>query len=250
MNNRRLFGLLGKNISHSFSPGYFKEKFRKEGISAEYVLFDLPNIEKIKDVVNNNPQLEGFNVTIPYKKEIIPLLDTVDDMASTVGAVNVVKIYRHSRKPVLKGFNTDVTGFRKSLNPLIAEKKSLKALVLGTGGASDAVCYAIKLMNIPFIKISRKKNKDTLTYEELSGDLIRQHRLIVNTTPLGMNPETDTFPNIPYEYITKQHILYDLIYNPVKTKFLMLGENKGALIKNGLEMLHGQADAAWEIWNR
>ncbi len=249
MKNKRIFGLLGRNISHSFSPGYFNDKFQKEGIDAEYRLFDLEQVERIQEIIQKEKNLEGFNVTIPYKQKIIELLDAVDDTAATIGAVNVVKIERSSSGLFLKGYNTDATGFRQSLEPLITGKKPLEALVLGTGGAYKAVHYTLEKLEIPFIKVSRSKKDDTVTYDELTKELIGRCKLIVNTTPLGMHPKTEAFPDIPYEYITAEHILYDLIYNPLKTKFLELGESRGATIKNGLEMLHKQAEAAWEIWN-
>ncbi len=244
-----IFGLLGKNISHSFSPGYFNDKFKRENINAEYKLFDLDNVEDILHVIEVNPGLKGFNVTIPYKTEIKKYLDEIDDSAKSVGAVNVVKIFRREDGYILKGFNTDIIGFKKSLQPLLKDKSDVKALVLGTGGASKAVEYVLKELGIPSLFVSRRKKDGVLTYDELNRDIIKNHKLIVNTTPVGMYPDVDIAPGIPFEHISSSHVLYDLIYNPVETLFLKKGKERGAIVKNGLEMLHLQAEAAWKIWN-
>jgi shikimate dehydrogenase len=250
MSNKRLFGLLGRNISHSFSPGYFNEKFRKEKIGAEYVLFDLPSVTEMKTVIEMHPDLEGFNVTIPYKKEVFALLDHVDKTAAAIGAVNAVKVERAGEKPVLTGYNTDTVGFKNSLLPLLSGKSVRKALVLGTGGASKAAEYVLKELGISYSLVSRRRSAGNLTYDDLTPELIEDTLLIVNTTPLGMLPNIDTFPQIPYEALTSEHVLYDLVYNPLETEFLKKGKQQGAVTKNGLEMLHLQAEAAWEIWNR
>ncbi len=247
---KRLFGLVGKNISHSFSPGYFNKKFLDEGINAGYVLFDLDDIKEIESIISKNPELEGFNVTIPYKNDIFPFLDELDETAKVIGAVNVVKIQHEGDKVFLKGFNTDATGFRDSLLPLIVNKTEIKALVFGTGGASKAVKYVLNELNIEFNQVSRKKTVETLTYNDITGDVMKEYRLLINTTPLGMHPDVNSCPDIPYENLTPNHILYDLIYNPLETLFLKKGKEKGATTKNGLEMLHLQAEAAWKIWNK
>ncbi len=245
----KLFGLLGKNISYSFSRGYFAEKFESlELKNHKYVNFDLNNIEELKDVLKEyKKQLIGFNVTIPYKEEVIPFLDKIDKKASEIGAVNTVRI---SKKGKLKGFNTDYYGFKESLKPLL-KKKHKKALVLGTGGASKAVAFALKKMNFKVLFVSRREaGGNVITYQQIDETLIKDYLLIVNCTPLGTHPNVDYCPDIPYEFLGNSHILYDLIYNPTKTRFLEKGEEKGAVIKNGLEMLELQAEKAWEIWQK
>ncbi len=245
MPSKPLYGLVGRDISHSFSPGYFSQKFQEESIQADYVLFDIPSIDSLPEIVLSKASLKGFNVTIPYKKEIIPLLSQVSNEVKAVGAVNTVKVTEDG----LTGYNTDVTGFQNSLMPLLNDVSSLKALVLGTGGASAAVRFVLDKLSIPFLQVSRCKRENTLTYDEIGKSMIQDYRLIINTTPLGMFPDINQAPDIPYEFLTKHHILYDLIYNPGETLFLKKGRRAGAKIKNGLEMLHIQAEAAWEIWN-
>lgn len=247
MNKKRLFGLLGRNITHSFSPGYFNDKFKKEKIPAEYKLFDLPEASMILDFV---PRLEGFNVTIPYKQEVFSFLDEVDKTAEKIGAVNVVKVTKKNNRSRLTGYNTDAIGFKRSLQPLLNKNTPVAALILGTGGASKAVAYVLSELKIPFTYVSRQPSQENLSYEQLDQKVISSHLLIINTTPLGMAPKIDLFPNIPYQHLSKDHILYDLIYNPMETQFLKKGKQMGATVKNGLEMLYLQADAAWEIWNQ
>ncbi|CAL2091513.1 shikimate dehydrogenase [Tenacibaculum sp. 190524A05c] len=245
----KLFGLLGKNISYSFSRGYFAEKFDLlELTDHKYVNFDLDSIQELTALIQKNKgQLVGFNITIPYKEEVIPFLDKIDKKAAKIGAVNTVRI---SKKGKLKGFNTDYYGFKESLKPLLKEKHK-KALILGTGGASKAVAFALKRMNFEVVFVSRQgTGGDVITYQQLDETVIKEHLLIVNCTPLGTHPNVDNCPAIPYEYIGESHILYDLIYNPAKTLFLQKGEEKGAVIKNGLEMLELQAEKAWQIWQK
>lgn len=240
----RIFGLVGKNISYSFSPGFFKTKFEKENIKdAEYQLFDMAAIDQIRTVFDH-PNLVGFNVTIPYKEEIIPYLDELNPLAQEVGAVNTVKI-RDGKKI---GYNTDVIGFQQSLINN-ASQLPHKAIVLGTGGASKAVQVALKGLEIDFRIVSRRQKENVLVYEDLNEELMQAYYLIINTTPLGTSPNMEIAPAIPYQFLGKQHILFDLIYNPEKTKFLRNGEQHGTQIINGLEMLQIQAKAAWEIWN-
>ncbi len=246
---KALFGLIGRNISYSFSKTYFTKKFNALNLSNyEYVNFDLKNIEELQLVLKKNKKkLRGMNVTIPYKEEIIPFLDKIDNEAQKIGAVNTIRI---TKKGKLKGYNTDYAGFKKSLQPLLKEEYK-KALILGTGGASKAIAYALKKLNIPYIFVSRETtNKKMLKYQNLKKDIMQEHLLIVNCTPLGTHPNIQNKPTIPYEYITNRHILYDLIYNPPETEFLKSGKEKEATIKNGLEMLEIQAEEAWKIWQK
>lgn len=239
------FGLIGYPLSHSFSQKYFTEKFENEHIGGcRYDNFPLTEINEFKDLISNN-DLTGLNVTIPYKQVVMPFLDSVEDEAAAIGAVNTIQF----RNGKLKGYNTDVYGFVESLMPFILERSDLKALILGTGGASKAVAYGLKKMHIQYQFVSRTERENTITYDALTPELVKQNQLIVNTTPLGMYPNVDEAPKIPYNGITDEHILYDLVYNPVETLFLLKGKEKGAEIKNGLEMLHLQAEKAWEIWN-
>jgi len=246
MDKQRTFGLVGRNITHSFSPNYFNNKFLREAIDAKYLIFDIQSLNDLNTIVHSNSHLAGFNVTIPYKSTIIALLQETNSVAKKIGAVNTVTV----TKTGLKGYNTDWIGFEKSLLPLIKNRKNLSALVLGTGGASKAVTYVLKKLSIPFQSVSRNKSDHTIIYEKVDEAVIKSSTIIINTTPLGMYPNLNTAPNIPYEHITKQHILYDLIYNPSETLFLQRGRSVGATTKNGLEMLHIQAEASWSIWNK
>ncbi len=247
--HKKLLGLVGKNISYSFSKGYFAEKFEKEGLSDhEYVNFDIQSIDEFPKIIHEfRFQLKGLNVTIPYKQEVFQHLDKVHKVAKKVGAVNTI---RFTKRGNLKGYNTDVFGFKNSLEPLLKEHHK-RALILGTGGASKAIAYVLKSLEIEYFKVSRNpvKNKE-ISYDDLSRELVVNHTLIINCTPLGTFPNVTQKPNIPYQYLNENHLLYDLIYNPEKTAFLKEGEKKGAQIKNGLEMLIGQAEEAWRIWNK
>jgi shikimate dehydrogenase len=245
----RFFGLIGKSLEHSFSPVYFKEKFEREGIQDSYYqLFPLKTIDEFNQLINDFSELTGVNVTIPYKQSIIPFLDEIDSNAKEIGAVNTIKFERINSKLILKGFNTDYLGFMDSLKAHLKDYHK-SALILGTGGSSAAVAYALKIMGINYIKVSRTPVKEVLSYKELTEEIIREYNLIINTTPLGMFPDIETYPPIPYSAISKKHILFDLIYNPIKTVFLKKGQEKGATIINGSEMLIGQAEYAWKIWN-
>lgn len=240
----RTFGLIGFPLTHSFSQKYFTDKFLTEKIAdAEYRNFPIEKIEDVQQVFEN-PNLCGFNVTIPYKVTIIPFLDELDLSASGVGAVNTVVI--RNKKKI--GFNTDVNGFEKSLKPLLNEHHN-KSLILGTGGSSKAVVYVLKKLEIEFQFVSRNQIANSISYDDLKPQTILEHKLIINTTPLGMFPEIQDAPDIPYSFITSEHLLYDLIYNPDETEFLKRGKQQGAAIKNGLEMLQLQAEKSWEIWN-
>ena len=241
------FGLIGKNIDYSFSRGYFKNKFETESLSHEYVNFDLENIATFPDLIKNDKTIKGFNVTIPYKELIIPYLDKLDIRAKKIGAVNTIRI---TKKGNLKGYNTDYYGFKKALKPLLKNQK-YQALILGTGGASKAVAYALKKLGIPYKFVSRQaKNKFYLSYGSLDKTIINSHQIIINCTPLGTFPDIKKYPLIPYQGITKNHILFDLIYNPAQTLFLKTGKLNGAKTINGLRMLELQAEKSWEIWNR
>lgn len=238
------YGLIGYPLTHSFSSAYFNKKFADEHIDASFEAFPLADIKEFPALLLKHPALRGLSVTIPHKTSVIPFLDAIDDTANEIGAVNSVCI----KNGFTKGYNTDVIGFEQSLSHLLRPHHT-HALVLGTGGASKAVCYVLKKLEISYLKVSRSKRDDTITYDELSPALIQSHTLIINTSPVGMYPVMDACPQLPYSSLGYQHILYDLIYNPVETKFLSLGKQYGAVIKNGLEMLELQAEASWEIWN-
>ncbi len=241
----RRFGLVGRDISYSFSPGYFGAKFRELGLAdCVYEIFDLPEIADFPDLLARVPDLEGLNVTIPYKEAILPYLHGIDPEAREIGAVNTIR-FRGRR---IEGFNTDVTGFRESLRPLLtAADKS--ALILGTGGASKAVAHGLGQLGISSRFVSRTPEGGQLAYTDLDAGLIRGYQILINCTPLGTFPRVDQAPPLPYDALDAGHLLYDLIYNPDRTTFLKNGLQQGARIKNGLEMLQLQAEASWEIWN-
>lgn len=245
------YGLIGYPLKHSFSITYFNEKFQAENIDAEYVNFEIPRIEEFMEVVEENPNLCGLNVTIPYKEQVIPYLDELDKDTAKIGAVNVIKIIRQPKGKVkLVGYNSDIIGFTRSIEPLL-QPYHKRALILGTGGASKAVYHGLANLGITSTFVSRtKKNDQVLTYQELTPDIMRQYTVIVNCTPVGMYPKVDNCPDIPYELLTPDHLLYDLLYNPNETLFMKKGKAQGATVKNGLEMLLLQAFAAWEIWQR
>lgn len=247
--HKKLLGLVGRNISYSFSKGYFAEKFEKEGLSDhEYVNFDIQSIDEFPKIIHEHRfQLKGLNVTIPYKQEVFEYLDKVHKVARKIGAVNTI---RFTKRGNLKGYNTDAVGFQNSLEPLLKEHHT-KALILGTGGASKAIAYVLKNLGIEYLKVSRNPlKKKEISYDDLNETLIKEYTVIVNCTPLGTFPNVTQKPKIPYQFLTEDHLLHDLIYNPEKTAFLKEGEAKGAQIKNGLEMLIGQAEEAWRIWNK
>lgn len=243
------YGLIGYPLGHSFSKTYFNDKFSAENIDAEYVNFEIPTIKDLKHILRENPHLRGLNVTRPYKTQVIPFLDEIDEDAKIIGAVNVIKISKgRFGKIKLKGYNSDVVGFRNSIDPLLIDHHR-KALILGTGGAAKAVSQGLKQLGIGFTYVSRRPFENSFTYEELSPKIMEQYTIIVNTTPLGMFPNVDECPAIPYDLVTSNHLLYDLIYNPDETLFMKKGKEQGALVKNGLEMLLLQAFTGWEIWN-
>ena len=244
------YGLLGYPLGHSFSKNYFNQKFEAEKIDAEYLNFEIPDIKEIKSVIKENPELNGLNVTIPYKQQVIPYLDDLDDDARPIGAVNVIKFSKGLfGKVKLKGYNSDIIGFKQSIEPLLKDHHR-KALILGTGGASKAVFHGLKQLGIAATFVSRQSKEYCITYEEITEKIMEQYHVIVNTTPLGMYPNVNACPNIPYELLTSDHLLYDLLYNPDETLFMQKGKERGAVVKNGLEMLLLQAFAAWEIWQK
>jgi shikimate dehydrogenase len=242
--NTRHFGLVGKDISYSFSKSYFIEKFRSENLPDTYENFDLVDIGEFRDIAQHN--LSGLNITIPYKESIIPFLDKLSKTATEIGAVNTIKFLKNHQ---LKGYNTDYYGFKKSFEPLLKPHQK-KALILGTGGASKAVAFALKQLQIDCVFVSRKKMERTLDYNEIDAEIFKEHHIIINCTPLGTYPNTGAYPEIPYGFFTPEHIAYDLIYNPSETLFLQKARQNGAITKNGTDMLVLQAEKAWKIWNK
>ena len=245
----RKFGLIGFPLGHSFSKKFFSEKFENESIDARYDLYELSNITEFQDL-RNSVELSGLNVTIPYKEQVIPLLDRLDDTAAHIGAVNVIRFdYDKNGKATLTGFNTDAVGFENSLKPFLKSYHK-KALILGTGGASKAILYTLQKLGIECRYVSRTVREGQLTYSDLNKEIIDNNLLIINATPLGTFPKTDICPDIPYQFLTEKHLLFDVVYNPAETLFMKKGRDAGATALNGEEMLIGQALAAWEIWNR
>jgi shikimate dehydrogenase len=243
---KKRLGLLGRNISYSFSKKYFTEKFEKEKLTNySYENFDIQEIKEFT-TIKQQENLLGLNVTIPYKEEVLPYLDKLSKKAKKIGAVNTIKI---SKKGKLKGYNTDYYGFKKALEPLL-QPHHKKALLLGTGGASKAVAFALKSLKIKPVYVSRNAGKDQLNYGQITEKTFQEYHIIINCTPLGTSPNTAVCPEIPYTYFTQKHIAFDLIYNPAETLFLQKAKSQGATTKNGLDMLLFQAEKAWEIWNK
>ena len=260
------YGIIGFPLGHSFSRGFFTEKFAREGIDAQYLNFEIPDARMLLDVLRDNPELRGLNVTLPHKQAVIPLLDELSDEAQEIGAVNVIRIDRPSKSPLkgdfmsslplregwggsLKGFNSDIIGFTESIKPLL-QPWHKKALVLGTGGASRAICVGLKRLGLEWTYVSRqaKAPSPLLSYSDLTPAVMAEYTVIVNCTPVGMYPKVDEAPAIPYELLTPRHLLFDLVYNPEDTLFMQRGRERGATVKNGLEMLHLQALASWRFW--
>ena len=242
----KVFGLIGSTVSHSFSKSYFDEKFFREGLrDHRYELYPLTTIQEFKKLVADTKGLTGLNVTLPYKEQVITFLDEIDSEAQKIGAVNVIKV----KNGKLIGYNTDSEAFLETVSKWLPKDKKVSALILGTGGSSKAVQQALTRLGIVHKTVSRSEGKADYTYDELTPKIIKETKLIINTTPLGMSPNTDGMPPISYENITKDHYIYDLIYNPARTQFLQKAEIRGATIKNGLEMLHVQAEKSWQIWN-
>ncbi len=233
----RHYGIIGQPLEHSFSARYFTDKFLRENIDADFQLFPISDIALVTPLFT---QLDGFNVTLPYKQTIIPYLSDIDSTALHIGAVNVV----HAQK----GYNTDWIGFTQSIQPMLTDK-DIQALILGTGGVSQAVTYALEQMNITTLSVSRQAHIGGITYAEITPEIMQHHTIIANCTPLGMYPNTHTCPDIPYHLLTNEHLLFDCVYNPEQTLFLQQGKKYGARTQNGLQMLYQQANAAWQIWN-
>lgn len=245
--NNKKFGLIGKNISYSFSKKYFTEKFTQDIFEDySYENFDIPTIEEFPNILKNNPNIKGLNVTIPYKEAIIPYLDTLSDKAYSIGAVNVIRV---TKKGNLKGYNSDWYGFKKTLEPLL-QPHHKKALILGTGGAAKAVAYALKQLGIFYINISRENKENCIEYSQIDASTFVEYQIIINCTPVGTSPNNMDSPPIPYDHFTNKHIAFDLIYNPEETEFLKKAKSNGAIIKNGKEMLIFQAEKAWKIWKK
>ncbi len=242
---KEIYGLIGYPLGHSFSKAFFTEKFEREGLDAEYRNFEIENASQLLDVVRDTPNLKGLNCTIPHKRAIMPLLNELSEEAREIGAVNVIKVYPDGR---LKGFNSDIIGFMDSLRPLLRPHHK-RALVLGTGGASKAVCAGLSKMGLEWQYVSRTPCEGRLTYADVSQSVLTDYEVIVNCSPVGMHPHNDEAPNLPYKYLTERHLLFDLVYNPEVTQFMKLGAQRGAQVKNGLEMLHLQALASWTFWH-
>lgn len=238
------YGIIGNPLGHSFSKGFFTEKFAREGTDAQYINFQIPDINRFPEILKENPELRGLNVTLPYKSDIIPFLDELSEEACKIGAVNVVQI----RNGHLKGFNSDIIGFTESIKPLLKPHHS-KALILGTGGASKAIRVGLTRLGLEWKYVSRTAREGMITYNDITPETLREYEVIVNCSPVGMYPKVNECPAIPYEFLTSDNLLYDLVYNPEETLFMQRGAEHGAVVKNGLEMLHLQAIASWNFWN-
>ena len=240
------YGLIGYPLGHSFSRKFFTEKFEKEGIDAQYLNFEIPSIEEFPEIIKNNPEVRGLNVTIPYKQQVMQYLHNISEAASAIGAVNVVRV----RDGHLTGFNSDVIGFVNSIRPLLKPHHK-KALILGTGGASKAIHYGLeKKLGMETLFVSRTAREGMITYDDITPETLQAYHVIVNCSPVGMYPHVDECPALPYEAMNENNLLYDLVYNPLKTLFMKKGAEQGATVKNGLEMLHLQAIASWNFWGK
>ena len=247
----KIFGLIGKKLTHSFSPEYFRRKFEELKIDAKYSLFELNEITDFQNLILTNPDISGLNVTIPYKKEIIHYLTELDDVACQIGSVNTIRFIRKDQNLILKGYNTDVIGFENTLLQLLDAKEGVQALILGTGGSAASVAYVLNKQKIPFLSVSRNpKTENEISYREINKGLIQENKLIINASPVGMFPNIAEAPSIPYHFLGKAHFLYDLVYNPLETEFLKRGKMQGAKTMNGIKMLEAQAEDAWKIWNK
>ncbi|MBR4129590.1 MAG: shikimate dehydrogenase [Bacteroidaceae bacterium] len=238
------YGIIGFPLGHSFSRGFFTEKFAREGIDAQYLNFEIPDATMLLDILRENPELRGLNVTLPHKQAVIPLLDELSDEAREIGAVNVIRV----RDGKLKGFNSDIIGFTESIRPLL-QPHHKKALILGTGGASRAIRVGLSRLGIEWTYVTRSPREKMLAYSDLTPEVMKEYSVIVNCSPVGMFPKVDQAPAIPYELLTQKHLLFDLVYNPEDTLFMQKGREQGAIVKNGLEMLYLQAVASWRFWN-
>lgn len=241
------YGLIGYPLGHSFSISFHNQRFADEGINAKYLNFEIPSIDDLPAVLGSNPELKGLNVTIPYKEKVIPFLDYVSPEARAIGAVNVIRVVHEGKKISLRGYNSDVIGFTQSIEPML-EPYHKKALILGTGGASKAIAFGLKSLGLDSVFVSRYERPNTIQYERITPEVVKEYNVIVNCTPLGMFPKTEECPLLPYEALDERNILYDLIYNPDETLFMRRGAEHGAAVKNGLEMLLLQAFASWDFW--
>jgi shikimate dehydrogenase len=246
----KCYGLIGYPLTHSFSAGFFAEKFVRETITGcAYLNYPIEHIGLLPELISENKNLVGLNVTIPYKEQVIPYLDQVDSESAAIGAVNTIKIIRNKSKVHLLGFNTDAYGFGTSLKPLL-KKHYNKALILGTGGASKAAAYVLSRMGLDITFVSRRpKVLNHIPYDQVTAEVMSSNKVIINTSPVGMYPDINSCPALPYEFLTPDHILFDMVYNPPETRFMAMGTKMGASVINGMQMLHLQAEKAWEIWN-
>ncbi len=249
----KFFGLIGYPLEHSFSPDYFNRKFSDKGIDAQYKLFPISSVDQFPSLLEKEPNLSGLNVTIPYKQQIIGYLDGIEGDARSIGAVNTIAFSREGEgRRFLTGYNTDAYGFENALEPFLSRSRHKSALILGTGGSSKTIAFVLQKRSIPWLWVTRSKDgssSQTVTYSELTGELVARHTLIINTTPLGMYPRITEKPGIPYEAIGKDHLLFDLVYNPEVTAFLEEGRKRRARVENGYRMLCLQAERSWQIWN-
>lgn len=243
------YGLIGYPLGHSFSISYFNQKFQDENIDAVYENYEIPSIDALPEVLSSNPELKGINVTIPYKEKVLPFLDSISPEARAIGAVNVIRVSHKGNKTILKGYNSDVIGFTKSIEPMLDKKWHQKALILGTGGASKAIDYGLRNLGLETVFVSRYERPGTIQYQNITPEIVKEYNVIINCTPLGMYPKTEVCPELPYEAMDSHTILYDLIYNPDETLFMKRGAEYGANVKNGLEMLLLQAFSSWEFWH-
>lgn len=243
------YGLIGYPLGHSFSISYFNQKFQDENIDAVYENYEIPSIDALPEVLSSNPELKGINVTIPYKEKVLPFLDSISPEARAIGAVNVIRVSHKGNKTILKGYNSDVIGFTKSIEPMLDKKLHQKALILGTGGASKAIDYGLRNLGLETVFVSRYERPGTIQYKNVTPEVVKEYNVIINCTPLGMYPKTEVCPELPYEAMDSHTILYDLIYNPDETLFMKRGAEYGANVKNGLEMLLLQAFSSWEFWH-
>ena len=243
------YGLIGYPLGHSFSISYFNQKFADEKINAKYENYEISDIDQLPEILDSYPDLCGLNVTIPYKEKVIPFLDSLSPEARAIGAVNVIRVKHEGNNTILKGYNSDVIGFTQSIEPMLDKKWHKKALILGTGGASKAINFGLKSLGLETVFVSRYERPETIQYKQITAEVIQEYNVIVNCTPLGMYPHSDECPELPYAAMNNHTILYDLIYNPDQTLFMRKGQEHGAEVKNGLEMLLLQAFASWEFWN-
>lgn len=246
---KTIYGLIGYPLRHSFSIDYFNHKFHAEDINAEYVNFEIEDIGDLMEIIAEEPRLNGLNVTSPYKEQVLPYMNHLDESAEVVGAVNVIKFVRQDKGLELHGYNSDVMGFLRSVQPLINEERK-QAMILGTGGAAKAVAHALRQLGVEVSFVSRQKTAHTLVYEEITKNMVHANKLIINATPLGKFPDVDKCPDFPYKFLTKEHLCYDLVYNPDETLFMKKSLQAGAQVKNGLEMLLLQAFESYSIWTR